>query len=130
MGVASELKRGDSFEYKGEIVRVVRKEVVVFGTHSHSKLKLYVEPVFGGGEKSLTMQHHDKVDVLDIKKKTGQVIAKLPDKLQIMDSHTYETLDAEAKTEVLNEASEGSEVIFVDYGGQAKVLEVVKRVSS
>jgi translation elongation factor P/translation initiation factor 5A len=127
MGAASDLKKGESFEYKGEILRLMKKEVIVYGTHSHSKLKLYVQPVFGGGEKTLTMMHHDKVETLDIKKKSGSVIAKLPDKLQIMDSHTYETLDAEAKEEILNEVNEGDEVIFVDYGGKAKVLEIVRR---
>lgn len=127
MGTASELKKGDSFEYKGETLRVMKKEVVVYGTHSHSKLKLFCQPVFGGGEKTLTMMHHDKVEILDIKKKTGSIIAKLPDKLQIMDSYTYETLDAEAKEEVLNEANEGDGVIFVDYGGKAKILEIIRK---
>ncbi len=127
MGAASDLKKGESFEYKGEILRVIKKEVVVYGTHSHSKLKLYVQPVFGGGEKTITLMHHDKVENLDIKKKTGQVIAKLLDKLQVMDTHSYETFDGEAKEEILSEAKEGDEVIFVDYSGKVKVLEIVRR---
>lgn len=127
MGTASELKKGDSFEHKGDMLRVVRKEIVAYGTHSHSKLKIYCEPVFGGGEKVLTMMHHDKINLLDIKKKTGQVIAKLPDKLQIMDNYTYETFDGDASPELLNSANEGDEVIFIDYNGKVNVLEVVRK---
>jgi len=41
------------------------------------------------------------------------VIAK-GDKMQIMDSRTYETLDATAEPELLSELNEGDEVIFVD----------------
>jgi len=124
---ASELKKGDTFEYKGEILRLTRKEVIACGTHSHSKLKLFADPLFGGAEKIMTLQHHDKVDILDIKKKTGQVLAKLPDKLQIMDMVTYETLDAEASPEIINAATENDEVIFVDYGGKAKILELGRK---
>lgn len=127
MVTASELKKGDSFEYKGDVLRLVRKEIVAYGTHSHSKLKLFAEPIFGGGEKALTMQHHDKVDLLDVKKKNGQVIAKLSDKLQIMDTYTYETLDASASPDILESVNENDEVIFVDYGGKATVLEIVRK---
>ncbi|MBI3035555.1 hypothetical protein HYY71_04485 [Candidatus Woesearchaeota archaeon] len=41
MPTASELERGSYFIYNGEPVRVLRKEVIVVGTHSHSKLKFY-----------------------------------------------------------------------------------------
>ena len=58
----------------------------------------------------------------DIKKKTGQVIAKMPDKLQIMDTHSYETFDGSADAELIGQANEGDEVIFVDFEGSAGEL--------
>ena len=123
MATASELSKGSCFRYKGDMLRVLRKELVAYGTHSHTKIKLFVQPVFGGGEKSLNLMHHDKVDLLDITKKSAQVIAKLPNKLQIMDKQSYETFDANANQELLNEVNEGDEVIFVDFEGDAKVIE-------
>jgi translation initiation factor 5A len=125
MATASELGKGSCFEYKGEPVRVMKKEVVVYGTHSHSKLKLYCRPVFGGGEKIVTFAHEDKVEILDIKKKSGTVIAKLGNRVQIMDGHTYETLDAEIEPELLDELKEGDQIIFVDYKGEVRVIEKV-----
>lgn len=127
MGVASELKKGSCFDYSGEVLRVIRKELVAYGTHSHSKLKIYCQPVFGKGEKSVTFMHHDKVDILDIQKKTGQVIAKLPDKLQIMDLRSYETFDGSAEPELIENVNEGDEVIFVDYKGNIRVLEIAHK---
>ena len=89
MSTASELKKGSCFRHKGDILRVTRKELVAYGTHSHTKLKLFVQNVFGGGEKELTMMHHDKVELIEVQKKSATVIAKLQDKLQIMDSQLY-----------------------------------------
>ena len=123
MSSASDLDRGSAFEYRGELLKVARKEVIAVGTHSHTKLKFFVRPLFGGGEKVITLAHNDKVEILDVKKKTGTVVAILPDKVQIMDSHTYETLDADIEPELLEQLREGAEVIFVDYQGKVKVVE-------
>ncbi len=123
MATAADLDRGSAFEYKGELLKVVRKEVVAVGTHSHTKLKFYVKPLFGGGEKVVTLAHNDKVEIVDIKKKSGTIIAKLQDKVQVMDSHTYETLDVDIEPELMEQLKEGDEIIFVDYKGKVKVVE-------
>lgn len=121
MATASDLNRGSAFIHQGEPVKVVRKELVAVGTHSHTKLKLYIRPVFGGGEKTLTLGHQDKVELVDIPKLTATVISKSP--LQIMDAHTYETFDAEADKGLLEQINENDEVIFVNYQGKVKILE-------
>lgn len=123
MPTASELKKGDYFKHNNEILRLIRKEVVVFGTHSHSKLKLYVQALDKKGEKAINFHHTDKVEILDIVKKSGQVISKLQNKVQIMDSVSYETLNAEIPEELANEIKEGDEVTFIDLDGKIKILE-------
>jgi translation elongation factor P/translation initiation factor 5A len=124
MSTASDLERGSSFLYHGEVLRVVRKEVVAVGTHSHTKLKFFCRPLFGGGERAITLAHQDKVEKVEAMKKTASIISKLPDKVQIMDTHSYETIDAEvADKELLEELKEGDFVIFVDYAGKAVVVE-------
>lgn len=125
MATAADLDRGSSFELKGEILRVSRKEVVAVGTHSHTKLKFFVRPLFGGGEKVLTLAHNDKVEIVDVQKKSGSVIAKLPDSVQVMDSRTYDTLDASVEPELLEQLKEGDNVIFVDYKGTVRVVEKI-----
>jgi translation elongation factor P/translation initiation factor 5A len=126
MVTASDLDRGSSFQHHGEILRVVRKEVVAVGTHSHTKLKFFCRPLLGGGEKVVTLAHNDKVEIVEARKKSASILAKLPDRVQIMDSHTYETIDAEvADKELLDQLKEGDNVIFVDYAGKAVVVEKV-----
>ena len=124
MSMATDLKKGSAFEYKGEVLKVTRKEVIAVGTHSHTKLKLYVRPLFGGGEKNMVLAHNDKVEIVEAGKKTATLVAKLPNnKVQIMDMHSYETLDADVDEELISELNEGDNVIFVDYKGRVLVFE-------
>ncbi len=63
------------------------------------------------------------IEELDIIRKSAQVISKLPDKVQIMDMHSYQTIDADVDEELLNELNEGDEVTFIEVEGNARVLE-------
>ena len=123
MAAASDLKKGDYFKHNNEMLRIIRKEVVVYGTHSHSKLKLFVQSLDKKGEKSINMHHTDKVEILDIIRKAAQVLSKTQDKVQIMDNVSFETLDADAPEELFNEINEGDEVTFISLEGNIKVLE-------
>lgn len=123
MTEAKELKPGNYIKINNEIVKVVRKEVVAYGTHSHSKTKLFVQGLFSKGEKSINLNHHDNVEMVEIIRKEGQVIAKLPDKVQVMDSVSYETVDADVDNELLGELNEGDTVTFINFEGNAKIIE-------
>ena len=123
MPTAQEMERGTYFIYNNEPVRVLRKEVIVVGTHSHSKLKFYIQGLNDAGEKTATFHHTDKVEIVDIVRKLGQIIAKLNNKIQIMDMVTYETLDATAPPELLDELAEGSQVTFIEFKGNVQILE-------
>ncbi len=123
MASASELKKGSYFIHNGEPVRLKRKEVVVYGTHSHSKLKLFIRGLHEKGERSINLHHTDKVEIIDIIRKTAQVISKTNDKVQIMDNVSYETLDANAPEEIFNELNEGDNITFVDFDGNIEIIE-------
>lgn len=123
MATATELEKGNYFFVNNEPVRVTRKEVVAFGTHSHSKLKIFYQPLNGGGEKTVTLQHADKVEVVEITRKLGQVISKANSKVQVMDMVSYETLDSSAPPEIFNELNGGDQVTFIDLKGDVKILE-------
>ena len=110
MALASELERGKFFEYKGEILQVIKKERVDVGTHSHSKLKFTAVNLSGKGERVLTFAHNDRVDFIDITKKIASVISKTPDSIQIMDSYSYETLDTSVEPSLHSEVNVGDEV--------------------
>jgi len=123
MASASELKKGSYFLHNGKPTRVNRKEVVVYGTHSHSKLKLFIQGLHEKGEKSINLHHTDKVEIIDIIRKEAQVISKTNDKVQIMDNVTYETLDANTSKELFEQLNEGNLVTFIDFNGNIEIIE-------
>ena len=123
MPSASELKKGSYFIHDDKPVRVNRKEVVVYGTHSHSKLKLFIQGLNDKSEKAVNFHHHDKVEIIEIIRKVGQVISKTDDKVQIMDNMSYETLDGTAPEELHRELNEGDAVTFVDFKGNIQIIE-------
>jgi len=87
-------------------MKVTRKEVVAYGTHSHSKTKLFLQGLVKKGEKNINLNHHDNVEMVDIIRKEGQVISKVSDKVQIMDNTNYETVDADVDKELLEYTKE------------------------
>ena len=123
MPTATELERGSYFIYNNEPVRVLRKEVVAFGTHSHSKLKIFFQGLKEKGERNANFQHTDKVEILEIIRKLGQVISKSNGKVQVMDTVSYETFDANADSDLLEELNEGDNVTFIELKGSTQVIE-------
>jgi len=123
MSIASELEKGNYFIYNGEPVRVARKEVVSVGTHSHTKLKFYVQGLREKGEKIVIFQHSDKVEKIEITRKQGQIISKASNKVQLMDSTSYETLDSTIPKELIDEINEGDYVTFIELNGKVEILE-------
>lgn len=123
MPTATELERGNYFIVNGEPVRVTKKEVVAVGTHSHSKLKIFYQGLAGSGEKTVNLQHTDKVEIVDIIRKLGQIISKTNDKVQIMDMVSYELLDTNVPSKLFNELNENDHVTFVNINGSVQILE-------
>ena len=123
MPTATELERGNYFIYNGEPVRVLRKEVIVVGTHSHSKLKFYIQGLREKGERTVTFQHSDRVEKIEIMRKQGQIISKSGNKVQLMDAVSYETLDSNLPQELADEVNEGDSVTFVDLNGKIEILD-------
>jgi len=128
MPTASELERGSYFIYNNEPVRVTRKELVAYGTHSHSKLKIFFQGLNEKGEKSVNLHHTDKVEIVDIIRKLGQIISKTGNKVQVMDMVSYETIECNAAPEILNNLNENDQVTFIDFKGNFEIIE--KRVSN
>ena len=123
MAIASELEKGNYFIYNGEPVKVVRKEVISVGTHSHTKLKFFIQGLREKGERTVTLQHSDRVDKMDIMRKQGQIISKTNSKVQVMDSISYETLDSVLPPDLTNDINEGDYVTFVELNGIVEILD-------
>jgi translation initiation factor 5A len=121
---AEEIDRGMFILVNKEIFKVIRKEVIAVGTHSHSKTKLVCQNISGGGERFFTYSHKDRVEVPDIENRVGQVISVGEGSMSVMDLKNYETLEVGAGRDLLAEASEGKTVFFFTYNGTSKALKI------
>ena len=123
MSIASDLEKGNYFIYNGEPVKITRKEVVSVGTHSHTKLKFYIQGLRDKGERTAVFQHSDRVEKIEIMRKQGQIISKTANKVQLMDAVTYETLDSTLPQELAEEVNEGDTVTFIELNGKVEILD-------
>ena len=123
MPTATDLEKGNYFIFNNEPVRVIRKEVIVVGTHSHSKLKFYIQGLREKGERTVTFQHSERVEKIEILRKHGQIISKANNKVQLMDTVSYETLDAVLPPEMTDSVTEGDDVTFVELNGIVEILD-------
>jgi len=121
MASYEDLNKGDYFLHRGEPYLVKRNEIVTVGTHCHKKNKVDIVGLFSGKGELLTEHPGNKVEMLDIKRKVAQVISKSPSTLQLMDTVSFETFDAQAKPEM--PFSEGDYVFYVSYEGRSIILE-------
>ena len=123
MALASELNKGDCINHNGELLKVVRKEVIAVGTHSHTKLKFFMRNIFTGSEKVLTLAHNDKVESVEVHLKQGQIISKQGTKAQVMDNHTYEVFDVEMSEDLTDKLNEGDSVAFIEVNNKRVIIE-------
>src|SRR3989344_2268080 len=118
---AKDIYPGMYIRMNNEVLKVTKKEIANCGTHCHSKTRLIVRGLFTKGERSFNLGHNENVETVEIMRKEGQVIAKLPDKLQIMDVLSFETLDADVDKSLLEELNEGDSVTFINVEGKTTV---------
>ena len=118
-----ELRKGSHIIHRDEPYRVLKKEIIVVGTHSHTKVKLTVQNVLSGTTEVLNMPPHTNMEDIEIIRKKGQVVANQPENLQVMDLVSYETLGATTHEDLQKELSEGDEITFIEFNGQARILE-------
>jgi len=123
MATAEDLKKGEFILINNAIFKITRKEVVAVGTHSHSKTKIYVQPIEGGGEKNYIYNHQDRVEMPEIENRVGQIISVGTNSLQVMDTKTYETVEVLANPDILQKAEDGKMVFFFTYKGESKALQ-------
>ncbi len=122
MKSVKELEKGDHFINRDEPYRVIKKELVAVGTHSHTKTKIEATGIFSGTTETMAFASHTPVEDVEIIRKIGQVITNAGGNLQIMDLVSYETHEATASDALMKELKEGDKVTFIEFNG-IRVLE-------
>ena len=116
------LRPGEYILYKNQPYQIKKNQIVVTGTHSHTKNKLDLKALFSEQSESVVLPPHDRFDTIEILRKKAQVLSKVPS-LQVMDMISYETFDAIADENVLSQLNEGDEVTFVEFNNLRKVID-------
>lgn len=123
MAEISKLAKGSCIIYNEKPYRIKDIRSVVISKHSHTRTKVELEDVFTGSPLNLNLSPHDHVKEIDVPRKRGQLIAIIGEGIvHVMDTFSYETFDAGIDNELLNELTEGDEIIFVEYDGAKKVV--------
>ena len=121
------LRRGDIVVLEGEPFRVDSIQSVVISRHSHTKIKMDLTGMFSGAKKVMSMSPHKTMEKVDIKRKHGQLIAKISEDVgQIMDMMDYTIYEAHVPKDLMERMGEGDELIYIEYGGRVQVLEARK----
>ncbi len=95
------------------------------GKHGAAKARVVAIGVFDSLKRSFVKPVDAKVDMPMIEKRTGQLLAILPNSLQLMDLETYEVFEAPLPDDELRpRLNEGVEVEYWSILGRTKVMRV------
>lgn len=121
------LRRGDIVVLEGEPFRVDSIQSVVISKHSHTKIKMDLTGMFSGAKKIMSLSPHKAMEKVEIKRKHGQLIAKISEDVgQVMDMMDYTIYEAHVPKDLMERMGEGDELTYIEYGGRVQVLEARK----
>lgn len=120
------LKVGSFLVVDGEPCRIVSLTKSKPGKHGSAKARIVAIGVFDDAKRSLVKPVNAQVEVPIIDKRTGQVIAVLPNAVQLMDLETYEVFEGPIpeEAEIKAKLSSGTEVEYWRILGRMKIKRV------
>ena len=123
---AGSIKVGSFIVIDGEPCRVVEVEKSKTGKHGSAKARIVGIGIFDGVKRSLIVPTSSRVEVPVVRKFSGQVIALLPDTVQIMSLEDYSTLELPypEDEELKSKLTEGIEVEIWEIMGRYKINRV------
>ncbi len=123
---AGSIKVGSFIVIDGEPCRVVEVEKSKTGKHGSAKARIVGIGIFDGVKRSLIVPTSSRVEVPVVRKFSGQVIALLPDTVQIMSLEDYSTLELSypEDDELKSKLTEGIEVEIWEIMGRYKINRI------
>jgi len=109
---ANNVQKGNFIIMEGAACRVVDVEISKPGKHGHSKVRISAVGLTDDKKRIAVMPGHDNVEVPIIEKRNAQVLSVQGDKVNVMDSETYETFDLKIPEEFKGLVVEGSSVTY------------------
>jgi len=118
------IKVGSYVMVEGEPCRIVDYAKSKPGKHGSAKARVVAIGVFDGVKRTFVKPVDAQVDVPIIEKRSGQVLAKLPSAVQLMDLETYEVLESPfpEDEDLKARLSSGVEVEYWRILGRTKIM--------
>lgn len=120
------LKIGQYIVVDGQPSRIVEYEKSKPGKHGAAKARMVAIGVFTDQKRSVISPVDAKIEVPLIEKRSGQVISKMGDVIQIMDLETYQTFETPMPTEedLKAKLASGLEVEYWSMLGKSKIVRI------
>ncbi len=106
------LNKGNYIVIDGVACKVVDTQVSRPGKHGHAKVRLTGVGLLDEKKRVMVAPGHDHVDVPIVEKKNAQVLSIHDNKVNVMDSETFETFDLDIPEELKDEIVDGVTVIY------------------
>ncbi|RLF17520.1 MAG: translation initiation factor IF-5A [Thermoprotei archaeon] len=118
------LKVGSYIVIDGEPCKIVELTTSKPGKHGSAKARIVAIGVFDNVKRSIVVPTSSKVNVPEIKKTTAQVIAVMPESIQLMDLSTYETYEVPPPDDesLRSKLAPGVEVEVWEIMGRRKIM--------
>jgi len=118
------IKVGSYVMVEGEPCRIVDYAKSKPGKHGSAKARVVAIGVFDGVKRTFVKPVDSQVEVPIIEKRSGQVLAKLPSTVQLMDLETYEVLESPypEDEDLKDRLSSGVEVEYWRILGRTKII--------
>lgn len=118
------LKEGRFVIIDDEPCRIVGFTVSAPGKHGHAKARVDAIGLLDGQKRTLVRPTSAKIEVPIIERGSAQVIALLPQTVQLMDLNTYETFELPIPIGLRGELKEGVEVEYIQTLGRRRIDRV------
>lgn len=105
--------------------RVVEIETSAPGKHGAAKMRITAVGVFDGAKRTLLKPSDADAEVPIIGKRKAQVVSMSENRVQLMDSETYETFEINMDEEFRSSLKPGAEVELLVYGEQKAVSRIL-----
>lgn len=100
------LRKGRFVVIDGHPCKITNIQTSAPGKHGHAKARVDAVSIFDGSKHGFVKPSDARVEVPIVDKRKAQILSISGSTLQLMDSETYETFDAEKPESVTAEAGE------------------------
>lgn len=120
------LKVGSYVIVEGEPCRIVDYSKSKPGKHGSAKARIVAIGIFDGAKRTLVKPVDAQVEVPIIDKRSGQIIAMLPNAVQVMDLETYQVFESPLPEEedIKSKLVSGVEVEYWRMLDRMKIMRV------